>query len=150
MKRQLYFIWTDKDGLIWKHCQAAYLSALFFQTHNADLHPSALTPIVEQRNRTQREPGFLIVSDKMGCSKEQFPCNPLGILQNFTGASSNIFALRRSDKHNDSGWIYSMCRIFTYGIHNSARSGRLRQAKHESPLHGARLLHQPVMKQHRG
>lgn len=91
MNRQLYFIWTDNDGLIWKHCEAALPSALFFQTHNADLHSSALTPIVEQRNRTRREPGFLIVSDKMGSSKEWFLCNPLGILQNFTGASWNIF-----------------------------------------------------------
>lgn len=45
---------------------------------------------------------------------------------------------------------FTVCKSFTYGIHDLPRSGRPCQAKHDSPLHGARLLHQPVMKQREG
>lgn len=47
-------------------------------------------------------------------------------------------------------WIYRIWESFTYGIHEFPRSGKLSQAKQDSPLHRARLLHQPVMKQHEG
>lgn len=42
-----------------------------------------------------------------------------------------------------------MDRRFTYGVYALPRSGRPGQAKQDFPLHGDRLLYQPVMKQHR-
>lgn len=61
-----------------------------------------------------------------------------------------MLQLKENDKNNSSGWIYSIWKTFTYGIHEYPKSARLGQDKQDSPLHGARVRHQLVMKQHKG
>lgn len=159
MNRQMYETDTkaDSDWVIWKHSEAdLQYWALYFP--DSYCWPSFICcdfhGWVKKQTPLRTWLSHSVITQVTPLTKSGLTVSLSHLVQKFTRVSY-IFAVlatshREYDKNNSSGWIYSIWKSFTYGIHEFPRSGRLGQAKQDSPLHEARLLHQPVMKQHEG